>query len=283
MRKSKLSGIYFHAAPTLIDQQLNEAYLHEKGPGALPVKPGKENVKGIIVPQHKYDLAGPCMAWAYKALAESHIPDIIIIIGQSTTSEAGVTTEPYETPYGILRVDQKFAQDLVKRGNIKENNSLFDDDEEIESQLPFLQFSLKSNIEKIKILPILITPETKMKELAVDIKEILMDSKKKAAIIVPSNFTSYGRNYGYVPFSEDELNKVAELDKGAIELIQNNKPTDFLGYVEQHGMNMKNYLGIVMAMLITKSHKVLLEQYYTTADLNGDHKNFTSFAALVIK
>lgn len=285
MRKPNLTGIYFHAAHTLIDQQITQAFKHKRGPGDLPVKPGKGegDVKGIIVPQHKYDLAGPCMAWAYKALAESHVPDVIIIIGQSTTSEAGVTIEPYETPYGILRTDQKFIHDLIKRGNIPMNNALFDDDEEIESQLPFVQFTFKSNIEKIKLVPILVTPETKLKELAVDIKETLMDSGKKAAIIVPTNFTSFGRNFGYIPFSDDELNKVADLDKGALELIQANKPMDFLAYIEEHAMNIKNYLGVVMALLITKSHKILLEQYYTTADIDGDHKNFTSFAALVIK
>lgn len=280
MRQARLTGIYYHAAPTLINKQLEEAFMHEKGPGALPADVGKkETVHGIIVPMYPYEFSAPCSAWAYKALAEAKTPDIVIIIGQA--DEAGLTTEPYETPYGIVRVDQPFARKLVERGHIKEKNPLFDEDDTVESQLPFIQFTYKK--ESLKILPILVTEDVKLKELAVDIKEILMETGKKAVIIVPVNFTKYGNNHGYVPFSHDQHKKVYEMDEGAIDLIKENKPLDYLKYVDDHAMNTHNYLGIVLALLTIKPKKVLLEQYYTSGDLNNDFHNFVSFASLVIK
>lgn len=285
MRKPKLTGVYYHAAPTLIDKQLVEAFMSDKGPGDAPVAPSnkKDHVKGIIVPKYSYDLAAPCAGWAYKSLSESFIPDVIIIIGQSKTDDDGFTIEPYETPYGIVRVDQALARDIENKTELKQRDAIFDEDDTIESQLPLLQFVYKQAKNPVKILPILVSHKTELKKLAVDIKEILLETGKKAAIIVPTNFTSYGRNYEYIPFSEDAHKKVYELDKGALDLISENKPLDYLKYTDEHMMNTQNYLGIVLALLILKPKKVLLEQYYTTAELNEDYKNFISFAAVVMK
>jgi AmmeMemoRadiSam system protein B len=268
-----------------LDKQLEEAFTGKKGPGELPVKfSGKQEdiIKGIIVPKYQYDLSGYCAAWAYKALAESEIPDVVIVVGQ-VREGSGITLESWETPLGIVRVDQALARALISKGTISENNDLFDDDEQIESQLPFLQFVFKSNIESLKILPILVSHDIQMKKLAVDIKEVLLELGKTAVVVVPTNFTSYGSNHNYVPFSQEPNKKVYELDKGAIDLISEDKPVEFLQYVDDHAMNMENFLGITFALILMKPKKVLLEQYYTTADLNEDHKNFISFAGIVLK
>ncbi|MFP4567929.1 MAG: AmmeMemoRadiSam system protein B [Candidatus Woesearchaeota archaeon] len=284
MREHKLSGIYYPAARTLIDNKIKEVFMHERGPGDLPAKPNnRTHVKGAIVPIHKYEIAGPCAAWAYKQIAEEKMPDVFIIIGQSTKEESGIGMEPYETPYGIVRVDQALARDIIKKENIKHREDIFEDDEFIESQLPFIQYIHSFYLEKIKIIPIIVGHDVELKKLAVDIKEILLEQNKTATIIVPTNFTKYGANYSYIPFEKDAHKKVYELDAGAIELIKENKPLDYLKYVDDRAMNTNNYLGITLLMLILKPRKSLLEQYYTTADLDGNDKNFTSFASIIFK
>jgi AmmeMemoRadiSam system protein B len=283
MRKSKLSGIYYSAAPTLISNQIKDAFMHEQGPGDLPAKPNnKTHIKGAVVPLFSYDISGPCAAWAYKLIAEEKKPDVFIIIGQST-EESGIGLEPYDTPYGIVRVDQGLARDLINKGNIKHKEPIFDKDEFIESQLPFLQYTCSKQLETLKILPILVSHDVELKKLAVDIKETLLETNKTATIIVATNFTSYGANHSYIPFEKDAHKKVYELDQGAIDLIQQNKPLEYLKYIDERGMNTNNYLGITLLMLILKPRKSLLEQYYTTADLNHDVKNFISFASIVFK
>lgn len=285
MRKAKLSGIYYPAIPMHIDKELEEAFNGKKGPGELPVKfSGKQEdiIKGIIVPRYPYNLSGYCAAWGYKALAESEVPDVVIIVGQ-VKEGAGITLESWETPYGLVRADQALARELISKGTISENNALFDEDEQIESQLPFLQFVFRANIESLKILPLLVSQDIQIKKLAVDIKESLLELGKKAVVVVPTNFTKYGSAYNYIPFSENPVKKVYELDKELIDLIHEEKPVEFLQYIDEHAMNIENFIGITFALLLTKPKKVLLEQYYTTADLNDDHKNFVSFAAIVMK
>lgn len=286
MRQAKLSGIYYKGAPTLLDQQITACFQHEKGPGEVPIKPKSEKLNenmGIIVPRYQYDLAGPCAAWAYKELAEAGTPDVLIILSQTHLDYSGFTTEPYETPYGIVRVDQVFARALAERKHIKEHKAMFDEDETVESQLPFIQFCFKKNLEGLKIMPIILSTDVDFKELAVDIKEVLLEQNKTAAIIVPTNFTYFGTNHGYVPFSSDEVKKVGELDKEALELIQSGDVGEYLKYVEENTMNTDNYLGIVLAQLILKPTKYDFEQYYLTAELNHDYKNFISFAAMIMR
>ena len=283
MRQARLSGVYYKAAPTLLNKQLENAFLSEKGPGALPVaaKGKKSLVKGLVVPRYSYEKAGPAMAWAYKALVESGVPDVVVIIGQSEKG-SGLSVEPYETPYGIVRVDQKLALAIAEKGNLKEDNPLFDEDEYVESQLPFLQYSY-SKQENLKILPVLVSPDAELKKIVVDIKEALLEQDKKATVVVPTNFTFYGRNYGYIPFSSDAHKQVYELDSGALELVQGNKPMEYLKYVDEKAMNTDNFMGVTALLLLLKPKKAFLEQYYTTADLDQDYKNFVSFASLVLK
>jgi len=283
MRKAKLSGVFYPSAQTLINNQIKESFLSKNGPGELPSKINNKNhIKGIIVPLHSYEISGSCAGWAYKFIAESKRPDVFIIIGQSD-SVSGMGLEPYETPYGIVRVDQALARTIISKGNIKENEPIFDNTNFIESQLPYLQFMLNSNLESLKILPVLVSHDVELKKLAVDIKESLLELNKTATIIVATNFTSYGSNHGYIPFEQNQLQKVYDLDKEAIDLIQENKPLNYLKYVDEKAMNTDNYLGITLLMLILKPRKSLLEQYYTTADINNNIKNFISFASIVFK
>ncbi|MFT4261179.1 MAG: AmmeMemoRadiSam system protein B [Candidatus Woesearchaeota archaeon] len=280
MRKPKLTGMYYASAPTLINQELEQAFQSKKGPGDLPADlDPKHKINGLIVPRFRYKESAPSSAWAYKVLAESKKPDVIIILGQSE-EEPAITQEPWETPYGIVRVDQKLVRSILEKGHIKENNALFDDDEYIESQLPLLQFIYKN--KQPQILPILLNASLNLRELSTDIKEALLDQNKTAVIIVPTNLTSHGAIHRYLPFSTNINKKVYELDRDAIEVIKKNNPKKYLEFVEEHGMNTNNVLGIVMLMLLTKSNYEL-EQYYTLADITNDEKDVVSFASLIAK
>lgn len=282
MRKPSLTGIYFKSAPTLLAKQIESCFKSDIGPGEIPAFTSKNSkTKAIITPFHNYELAGPCAAWGYKALAESEVPDVVIIIGQSY-EEAGLATEPYETPLGNARVDQVLAREIKKKGNIKVNNPLFDKDEFIESQLPFIQY-IYGREKPPKILPLILNVGVDLRNLAVDIKETLSDQDKKAVIVTPSNFTRFGRNYNYIPFSTDVVKQVYGLDKGAIDALTNKDPKEYLEYITKHSMNSENYLGIAFTLLLADPKQVLLEQYYTSADINKDYKNFISFASMILK
>ena len=165
----------------------------------------------VIVPHAGYMYSGSCAAWAYKAIAEAEMPDLFIIIGPSHNySNSGFSMETFETPLGLARVHQDFARNLSEKGNLKQNEVIHADEHSLEVQIPFLQFIFKKQIEKIKVLPILISHDVDINKIALDIKETLIETGLKATFIISSDFTHYGPNYRYVPFSTDKFTNLSQ-------------------------------------------------------------------------
>ena len=274
--------MYYKSAPTLIDKQLEAAFKHEKGPGETPGKTKNEELQGIIVPRFSYDISGPCAAWAYKALGEAKKPDVYIILSQVDEDVSKVTDEPFQTPYGILRVDQKLNRTLTKKEHIQKDDASFDNDDHIRSQLPLLQYTTKQD-ESIKILPLQIGTRVKLKKLSVDLKEALLDADKTATVILSTNLTRFGTNHGYIPFSQNPAKQVTNLDKGMIEAVKSKKPENVLKYYENHAMNTENIVALIFLLIFLNPKKILLEQYYHTTSFTNDKKNFISQSSLIIK
>ncbi len=288
MRQARFAGLFYPKGELSLKQKIKDSFEGPRGPGVTP--PEKESLKksrlpiAVISPHAGYDYSGECAAWSYKAIGEAPLADVYIIIGPNHNGlESGLTQEPFETPFGIVRVDQDFARRLLAKGNIKENNLIHEDEHSIEVQLPFLQFTHFGNLERIKILPIIIGSKStiNLRALAVDLKEVMMETNKKAVFIISSDFTHYGRQYHYIPFSQNIQENIAKLDKGAIDFI---KKMDYEGlddYANKNLMTICGLLPIELLLMTIKPEKVLLEQYYTSAEITGDEKNSVSYASMV--
>jgi len=292
MRQAIANKTHYANGITLLDRQFEELFTHEKGPGTTPVKQKStdednklEPVSALIVPHAPYPLAGPSMAWAYKALAENHQDsNLFIIIAQAQHSTlAGSTMETFLTPYGEVRIDQTFLRELVAKGNLKINDAAHEKESLIEIQLPFLQYIFKSNAEKIKIVPILVNTQTNIEELSVDIKETLLEQNKKATLIFVSNMTSYGRNFHYVPFTEHIAKNLAELDKRIIDSIIAFDKEQFLTTLQETMAPISGFSAIEMFFQLANPKKILLEQYYLSGDINQNYLNTVAYASFVIK
>ena len=92
----------------------------------------------------------------------------------------------------------------------------------------------KEQLDKIKIAPIIISPDKDLKELAINIKKTIDDQNKSTIIIASSDFTHYGMNYGYVPFTTDVKKNLYNLDKSAIDLTEVRKMIELRGFKIGH-------------------------------------------------
>ena len=286
MRKAVYAGKFYERGEVSLQNQIRECFEGGRGPGAVPPELQKDKKaplpKAILAPHAGYAFSGACAAWAYKALGEAPLADVYIILAPSHHSvETGLTQETFETPLGMVRVDQDLARRLLEKGTIKENNAIHEVEHSIEVQLPFLQFVHKDVIEKIKILPILVGHDADLANLAVDLKEVLVDTGKKAVFIVSSDFTHYGRDYHYLPFTSDIPENLAALDKGAIDLIKKRDPEGFLAYVDDKMATICGAYPIALLLKTASFKQAALEQYYTSSEITGEQKNSVSYAAIV--
>lgn len=286
MRRAVYAGSFYPKTIDKLNQMIEECFTGKLGPGALPSKPRKDAalIQAVISPHAGYVYSGMAAAWGYLAIGQAPLPDVFIVLGPNHRSnESGIAQDSFETPLGFVRVDQEFAKELARKGHLKINDVIHAQEHSMEVQLPFLQFALGSRAEHIKILPILISDDVDLDAVASDLKAVIKLLKRKVTFIVSSDFTHYGRVYGYLPFTTEIRKRIYALDGAALDLIKKKDFKAFEEYVYKTGATIcgQNSIALLLRMMI--SNKTLIEQYYTSGDLSGDYSNSVSYASIVFK
>jgi MEMO1 family protein len=285
-RKAVYAGQFYEHNEQALDKQISDCFEDKNGPGSLPLSKRSGKIKAIITPHAGYQFSGPCAAWAYKEIAEAEFAEIYIIIGPNHSGSGNaVSLEGYETPFGIARVDQEFAKALLEKNDeIKLDDAAHAEEHSIEVQIPFLQFATKDNMHGLKIVPILVH-ELDYVKFGLDLKETILDSGKKVVIIVSSDFTHYGHNYHYIPFSTDVKKNIYARDQKAIDYIEKLDANGFIGFMDETQGTVCGAFPIAILLKTLKSAKIELLQFYTSADLEEDstYKNSVSYAAMVFR
>jgi len=243
-----------------------------------------KNCIGAIVPHAGYMFSGECAAYSYKTVGDNF--DLFIILGFSHRGYgkggAGASKKDWKTPLGICRTDKNFADMLI------ENNIAMVDEEShmlehsIEVQLPFIQYLNKD----IKILAISVPNDIDFIKIGKMAAEIIKTSKKRVCVLASSDFTHYGRNYGYVPFHDNIRENLKKLDMGAVKHIEDLDSTGFLEYIDKTGATICGSSPIALQIEIMKGlgvKKADLIKYYTSADITGDFMNSVSYISVIYK
>jgi AmmeMemoRadiSam system protein B len=287
-RKAVYADQFYEKNEQALERQLTECFEGKNGPGALPLLKRTKNIQAVIAPHAAYQFSGACAAWAYKEIAESEFADIYIILGPNHAGTGNaVSMAGYETPFGLVRVDQDFAKALLtKNSELVVDEVAHEMEHSIEMQLPFLQFVTKDKMHELKILPIILS-NIDYNKLGLDLKETIVESGKKVVIIVSSDFTHYGHNYHYIPFSVDVQKNIYAMDRKAIDFIENLNSDGFMGYIDETQTTICGLYAIATLLKTLKKSKIELLHYYTSADLEEDlpegkrYKNSVSYAAIL--
>jgi MEMO1 family protein len=286
-RKPIVAGMFYPNDPEELINQINDSFHSKFGPETLPKNKRTKETRGIISPHAGYQFSGPGAAWAYKELAESQLPDIYIMLGLSHSGLPSCTSlEDWETPLGIVKTDKEFNKRLMENANIEQNEEAHSQEHSIEVQLPFLQFINKGNINKIKIAPIIVSGDRDYKEIAEAIVKTIKQTGKKAIIIASSDFTHYGMNYRFIPFSDNVKENLYQLDNKAIKEIEKLNSKKFIDYIEKTGATICGRIPIATAIETCKllgAKKAKLLKYYTSGDIVNNYSSAVGYGAISIK
>jgi len=114
------------------------------------------NIKILIVPHAGYDYSAQVAAQAYQQVSNQEIKRVYLIGNSHRHYFSGIATDDsqaWETPLGLVRVDENMVKELVQTNNlIKLDPTVQLDDHILEVQLPFLQVILGNDF---KIVPLL--------------------------------------------------------------------------------------------------------------------------------
>ncbi len=281
MREPAVAGTFYPASASGLRAAIEEAFTSERGPGSLPPRRKERSVIAAIVPHAGYAYSGACAAWAYHAIAASPKPDLFIILGPNHHGlESAATMTTWHTPLGFVRADQHFLRALTRKGSISLNDEAHAPEHSIEVQLPFLQYLYE---EELLIAPLLISHEADLQQLALDIKEVLVEQGKRAVLLASSDFTHHGPAYGHVRFTLNPLEQIKEFDGEMIKLILGQRPAAFLSFVERELATVCGARPITLLLHALPPAKGSLEQYYTSGEVTGDERNSVSYAAITFE
>ncbi len=281
MREAISCGAYYERDKDLLREQISAHYFGPRGPGALPKNELKQ-ILGIISPNSPYNHCGDCMAWNYRLITETPIPDVYIIISANhIDQEEGLSTQVFMTPLGFIPSDVELAKAIAKKGTIGIEETPHDNDHGIEVQLPFLQHAKYNDAEKIKILAIIISENTNLKKLSEDIKKSLQEQNKKAIIIASTDLTRYGPLFHYVPFTTSIQSRIYELDDEMLEFVKRRDVDGYSKFIDTTFDKKSGLRTIELLLRMIDPCAVRVLRQYTSGDITGDYKNSVSYAAVI--
>ncbi len=143
MRHPAVAGKFYPKSAKLIREEIEKDFLSSIGPGTIPKlgTSGDRSIVGVVVPHAGYVYSGGVAAHAYGAIAEDGFPKTFVIIGPNHSglgSPVATTTEDFETPLGIMKVDREITDKLGKI--IVDDPSPHRYEHSIEVQIPFIQY-----------------------------------------------------------------------------------------------------------------------------------------------
>ncbi len=280
-RKSVVAGSFYESDPEKLKQQIKECFLSKFGPGKLPEEQTKGRIKAVIVPHAGYYFSGGCAAHAYKKITESKSPDTFILIGPNHRSYgSGLSFVDWETPLGIVKTNKELVTELTEKTSLNVDKNCHEKEHSLEVQLPFLQFlGMKKEIVAISL-----GQDINLIQLGNELFEALKN--KNVVYIISSDFTHYGFNYGYVPFTDNVKENLNKLDKKAIDLILNFDIEGFKEYLDKTKITICGAVPILVLLTIMNNYKEKtseLLKYYTSTDVLGDYRNSVSYASILMR
>ena len=274
VRGPRIAGSWYPGTEKALRKQLETFFDN------ADVKPPSGKIRAVIAPHAGYVYSGQAAAYAYKPLRKGDYERVILLgvnhrLG-GVRGGAITDAENWETPLGEVKVDRDVCDELLKDELFASIPVSRDAEHSLEIQLPFLQ----ERLQAFKLVPIMVGDLTddECRRMGALLKVFV---NEQTLVVASSDFTHYGRNYGYVPFRDNVEENLKKLDTGAIDRINESDFKGFRDYVRKTGATIcgRNPIGILLT-IIPEDMKGELVRYDTSGSMTGDFSMSVSYAAI---
>ena len=266
IKKSIIAGSWYPGNPRALREEIERFFsrVPEWGIGA--------SIVGIVAPHAGYDYSGQVAAHAYRQLKGISF-DAVIIIGPSHRSFfRGVSLYPvggYETPLGVVPVDETLAGDLIGSGPV-----VFDmpeahtQEHSVEIQIPFLQAVLG----EFSFVPLIMGDQNRdtCEELAGTIVRAV--GTRKVLIVGSSDLSHYHVYEKAVIMDRRAIDHLVRMD--AVGLLQALED----GSSEACGGGPAAVT--IMAARKLRADGAVLLKYANSGDVTGDRSSVVGYASV---
>ena len=259
------------ALADLVDRLLDGAPAPE---GAAP--------RIVVAPHAGFVYSGRVAAHAFRPFAGSGGVRRVILIGPSHyvgfRGARVPEAEAYRTPLGDVPLDRETLGELVERPGFEADNRPWTREHSLEAEIPFLQRALGAPFAAVPVLVGASTSPAQVREIAAGLRAA---ADASTLVVVSSDFTHFGRAFGYVPFVSDVPGGLRRLDGGAIDLIAAGDADGFARYCDETGATICGRLAIEVALRVPPGGaRGRLLAYDTSGRMTGDWEHTVSYAAI---
>jgi AmmeMemoRadiSam system protein B len=159
VRRPAVAGQFYEAGRAGLLAEIEDAYLGERGPGALPVvdEQGPRRLIGLVSPHAGYVYSAPMAAYGFSALAADGHPKTCVVIGPNHGRGSWVSAIQTEgawlTPLGEAQIDTEVASAIAQELPwLEQGPEAFRGEHSLEVQIPFLQHLYA---DSLRIVPIM--------------------------------------------------------------------------------------------------------------------------------
>ena len=237
------------------------------------------NVIAFILPHAGYQFSGQTAAFGLKTTDKKY--KRVVIIGPShRVPMEEVLSVPrvthYETPLGEIPLDVEFIDKLLEYSVFQNVPQTHKYEHSVQIEVPLLQYRQR-NFNLVPIVAGRCSLKTITKAGAI-LRSLVDD---ETLVIASSDFVHYGRNYSYVPFTQDVPEQIKKLDMGAYEHIAHLDSKGFLEYKRRTGATICGYIPVaILLSMLDKPIEAKLTNYATSGELTGDFSNSVSYLSV---
>ncbi len=270
--RSPLAGKWYSADAEILGKQIDAFF--EKA-GAEPIN----NVIALVLPHAGYQFSGQTAAFGLKT-ADKKYKRVVIIGPSHRVPMEEVLSVPratdYETPLGRIPLDVEFIDKLLKYSMFQNVPQTHRYEHSVQIELPLLQHRQK-DFQLVPIVAGVCSLET-ISKVGKILKGLVDD---ETLVIASSDFVHYGRNYGYVPFTENIPEQIRKLDMGAYEYIARLDSKGFLEYKRRTGATICGYIPVaILLSMLGNGVETDLIKYTTSGEVTGDYSNSVSYLSV---
>ncbi|MGD8619664.1 MAG: AmmeMemoRadiSam system protein B [Gammaproteobacteria bacterium] len=281
VRPAAVSGTWYPAdreqLEALLDRLLSEV------PAAADA-PAADRIRAVISPHAGYRYSGATAAAGYARLAGRRVDRVIVIGPAHHTDFDGLSlpaVDAYETPLGRIPLDTRAVEDLRQSPLVKTVAAAHAREHSIEMQLPFLQRVLQPGWQLVPVLVGRLTGEDYRNAAA--LLKPLADAT--TLLVVSSDFTHYGRRFGFQPFPPDARvrERLEQLDMRMYARIAARDAAGVVRLREATGQTVCGYRAIaVLLEMLPAGATSYLAEYTTSGTLRGNYRESVSYLSILI-
>ncbi|MBW6451430.1 MAG: AmmeMemoRadiSam system protein B [DPANN group archaeon] len=243
----------------------------------------KSNVIGAVVPHAGYLYSGNTAAEVYNNLKKKY--DSVIIIGPDHTGLAksvSLSDEDWNTPLGSIQIDMDLSNKIIKNLDIASfDNTAHMYEHSIEVQLPML-LRVLGNFKFIPIIiPSTISDMDTLEKIGLALRKSIGDLD--VLVIASSDFTHFGRGYGFVPVKTDEIKWIHNMDKTLIDDIINLNPIKLIEHAELTTACGIEPICVMLSCIKKQSKKGKCLKYTTSFEVSGIKNAIVGYSGIIFE